>query len=53
MTAFELIERLSYIVQEQADIIRIQAAALEQVGAIAELDERLTAVEKMREEIGE
>lgn len=51
MTAAELIERLTAIVVEQADIIRAQADALAQLGAAAELDERVAAAEAARTEI--
>lgn len=51
MTAAELIERLTSLVKEQADIIQAQADALAQLGAVAELDERMEAAVKERAEI--
>ena len=48
MTAAELIERLTSLVKEQADIIQAQADALAQLGAAAELDERMEAAAKER-----
>lgn len=48
MTAAELIERLTYLVQFQADIIKAQADALAQAGAVAELEERMEAAARER-----
>ena len=51
MTAAELIERLTSLVKEQADIIRLQADALAQLGSVEELDELIRAAELKRTEI--
>lgn len=51
MTAAELIERLTALVKEQADIIRLQADALAQLGSVEGLDEAVRAVELERDEI--
>lgn len=54
MTAAELIERLTLLVQEQADIIKAQADALAQFGAVEGLEERvLSAAQERAEIIGE
>ncbi len=52
MTAQEIIGRLTELIREQADIIRIQAEALGQLGTVEGLDERIKAAQKEREEIG-
>jgi len=49
--AVELIERLTGLVKLQADIIREQAAALEQVRAVADLDGRIEEAAQERQEI--
>lgn len=41
MTAAELIERLTALVKEQADIIKAQADALAQFGAAEELESKI------------
>lgn len=41
MTSAELIERLTALVKEQADIIRIQSEALAQLGSVEGLDEKV------------
>lgn len=51
MTAAELIERLTALVKEQADIIRLQADALTQLGSVEGLDEVIRAAELERNEI--
>lgn len=48
MGAAELVERLTNLIQEQADIIRELADALSQLGAAAELDEKMMAAELER-----
>lgn len=45
MTAAEIISRLTVLVKEQADIIKEQADALAQLGAAAELDDKIEAAE--------
>lgn len=44
MTASELIERLTAIVKEQAEIIRIQSEALALLGSVDGLNERICEV---------
>lgn len=51
MSAAEIIDRLTGLVKLQADIIREQAAALEQVRAAVELDGRIEEAERERREI--
>ena len=53
MTACELIERLSGLVKEQADIIRVQAEALEQLGATAAEEQTAAAARERKELLGE
>lgn len=50
MGAAELVERLTNLIQEQADIIRELSDALSQLGAAAELDEKMMAAELERAE---
>lgn len=50
MSQTELIERLTALVQEQADIIRIQADALAQLGAVVE-EERMANAAQEREKV--
>ena len=51
MTAAETIERLTALVKEQADIIKEQADALAQLGAIAELYSKIEAAARERAEV--
>lgn len=51
MTAAELIDRLTALVKEQADIIRLQADALAQLGSVEGLDEAVQAAAHERAEI--
>lgn len=51
MTAAETIERLTALVKEQADIIKEQADALAQLGAVAELDDKIEAAARERAEV--
>lgn len=51
MTATELIERLTGLVKEQADIIQAQADALAQLGAVADIEKRIEAAAAERERI--
>lgn len=51
MTAAETIDRLTELVKAQADIIKEQADALAQLGAVAELDEKIEAAARERTEI--
>ena len=51
MTAAEPIERLTALVKEQADIIKEQADALAQLGAVAELDDKIEAAARERAEV--
>lgn len=48
MTASETIERLTNLVKLQADIIKEQADALAQLGAVEGIDEQLRAAEVER-----
>lgn len=48
MSAAELIARLTELVKQQADIIQEQAEALAQLGAAAELDEKIRAAAQER-----
>lgn len=48
MTAAELIERLTALVKEQADIIKTQADALAQLGAVEGLDGKIEAAASER-----
>lgn len=41
MTAAELVARLTGLVKEQADIIKAQADALAQLGAVADIEEKM------------
>ena len=43
MTAAELVARLTGLVKEQADIIKAQADALAQLGAVADIEEKMAA----------
>lgn len=51
MTAAETIERLTSLVKQQADIIKAQADALAQVGAVLELDGQAEAAARELSEI--
>lgn len=51
MTAAELVERLTGLVKEQADIIKAQADALAQLGAVADMEERMEAAATEREKL--
>lgn len=51
MTAAELIERLTALVKEQADIIKVQADALAQLGAVEGLNEKMQAAARERAEV--
>ncbi len=51
MTAGELIERLTGLVKEQADIIKAQADALAQVGAVVEIEEKMETAAAERERL--
>lgn len=51
MTAAELIERLTTLVKEQADIIKVQADALAQLGAVEGLTGKMEAAALERAEI--
>lgn len=51
MTAAELTERLTALVKEQADIIKAQADALSQLGAVEGLTEKMEAAAAERAEI--
>ena len=53
MTAGELIERLTGLVKEQADIIRAQAEALAQLGAEAAEEQTAAAAREQEELLGE
>jgi len=43
VTAAELVARLTGLVKEQADIIKAQADALAQLGAVADIEEKMAA----------
>lgn len=45
----ELTERLANLIKEQAEIIRIQADALAQLGTVEGLDERIGKAEDERQ----
>jgi len=47
----ELIDRLTALVKLQADIIQEQAAALAQLGAVVDLDNKISAAAQERREI--
>ena len=51
MTAAETIERLTALVKAQADIIKAQADALAQLGAVEELDRQIEAAERELAEV--
>lgn len=51
MTSAELIERLTALVKEQADIIHIQAEALAQLGSVEGLDEKVESAALERKTI--
>ena len=51
MTTIELIDRLSALIEDQAEIIRLQAVALAQLGSVKGLDEKIRAAESERNEI--
>lgn len=51
MNQTELIARLTALVQEQADIIRIQADALVQLGEVAGMEERMEKAAREREKV--
>lgn len=51
MTAAELLERLTGLVKEQADIIKAQADALAQLGAVADMEEKMEAAAAEREQL--
>ncbi len=51
MSEAELIERLTALVKEQADIIEALATALAQLGMVAELGDRMEAAAKELAEI--
>lgn len=49
MMATELIERLTSLVKEQADIIEAQADALAQLGTVADIEEKMSEAAAERE----
>ena len=51
MTAAELVARLTGLVEEQADIIKAQADALAQLGAVADIEEKMAAAATEREKL--
>lgn len=51
MTAAELVARLTGLVKEQADIIKAQADALAQLGAVADIEEKMAAATTEREKL--
>lgn len=51
MTAAELIARLTGLVKEQADIIKAQADALAQLGAVTDIEEKMEAAAAEREKL--
>lgn len=51
MTAAELVARLTGLVKEQADIIKAQADALAQLGAVVDIEEKMQAAAAEREEL--
>lgn len=51
MTAAELVSRLTGLVKEQADIIQAQADALAQLGAVADIEEKMAAAATEREKL--
>lgn len=51
MTAAELVSRLTGLVKEQADIIKAQADALAQLGAVADIEEKMAAAATEREKL--
>lgn len=51
MSGTELVERLTGLVKLQADIIREQAAALEQARAVAELGDMIEKADRERREL--
>ncbi len=51
MTAAELVARLTGLVKEQADIIKAQADALAQLGAVADIEEKMAAAATEREKL--
>lgn len=51
MTAAELVARLTSLVKEQADIIQAQADALAQLGAVADIEEKMEAAAAEREKL--
>lgn len=51
MTTAELLERLAGLVKEQADIIKAQADALAQLGAVVDIEKQMEAATAEREEL--
>lgn len=51
MSTAELIARLTGLVKEQADIIKAQADALAQLGAVADIEEKMEAAAAEREKL--
>ncbi|WP_417342037.1 hypothetical protein [Evtepia gabavorous] len=51
MMATELIERLTGLVKEQADIIKAQADALAQFGTVADIEKKMAAAAAEREKL--
>lgn len=51
MSGMELVERLTGLVKEQADIIRAQANALAQIGAVADIEEKMAEAATEREKL--
>lgn len=51
MTAAELVARLTGLVKERADIIKAQADALAQLGAVADIEEKMAAAATEREKL--